>query len=88
MYRPLSHFRVRKAEASNSSLKKLLLQPLSMLCPYSMGLLRFIYVKFRTDTSLKHTKLSLQSLIEYCETNEDSKITRMIILITSHILRD
>ncbi len=67
-YRPLSHFRVRKAEDSNSSVKELKLQPLSMVVPISQHCCGLIYVEFSTYTSSKDTNLSLQILIEYYET--------------------
>ncbi len=63
-----SHFRVRKAEDSNSSVKELTLQPLSMVVPISQHCCGLIYVEFSTYTSSKDTHLSLQILIEYYET--------------------
>ncbi len=63
----VSHFRVRKAEDSNSSVKELPLQPLAVpIERHCCGL--FMYNS--ALKSSKYTNLSLQQLIDYYETKE------------------
>lgn len=66
--RPFSHFCVQRAEVSNSSVKKLPLQWLSVAVPTAGDC-------FSTDTSSKDTKINLKSLIEYCQTKETNFVT-------------